>query len=97
MGTSAEPSERPSGPEAPGEVRLAREPQRLQARVEGLVVEATTPVVAEDRAGLLGGGRYLGDVQANGLGLGEAGRGGGQQERETDDAADQPWVPVRAT
>jgi hypothetical protein len=78
-------------------VGLAREPQRLETSVEGLVVEPAAAVLPEDGNRLGGPGGGLGDVEADGLGLGEAGSGDGQKEREAEDAGDQPCVPVRAT
>lgn len=82
-------------------MRLALEPERLQARVEGFVVEAAPAVLAEDGVDLGRALDRLGEVQADGAGLGET-RGGGPQRqrqggRKGQRPEDQPWVPVRAT
>ena len=82
---------------AGGQVRLAGEPQSLEAGVEGVVVEAAAAVVTEHRLRLGGPGREVGHVQPDGIGLGESGSGEPQEEGEAAGAGDQPCGPVRAT
>ena len=79
------------------QVRLAREPERLQAGVEGLVVEAVTAVLPEHRSRGVRCGRILGDVQSDGSGLGEAGSGAGEEQESGEEPRRQPCGPVRAT
>jgi hypothetical protein len=78
------------------QVRLAGEPQSLQAGVEGVVVEAAAAVVTEHRLRLGGPGRGVGHVRWMGR-LGESGSGEPQEEGEAAGAGDQPCGPVRAT